>query len=329
MSETYTLEFPIIIPSTMEVSFDEISREESSLKFTLSKLKKADSYYLKIEGFREELVAIKFINNINAGLLWMTICNGLPSTTFTEPQKFKYSDDAEKAAKNLNKKMNTNYSRVDALVNWNMPVVYKCGKQIVKIILHTPTIKAPFPGEKVFDDIMKGISFQHSDKIVRNEKLKLAIELYAAYSTENSDNARFITLMMAFEALAESKKRPKYLQSLVRNCEKELNDLAEKNMDDNEKDTEIKSFRGSLNHLKEDSLKTQLHDLVLSTLQYNSDDDAKEKADMIKKIYDNRSELVHKGYIEPLVIKKEIRKTKKLLEQILRIKFLHIAGSSY
>ena len=156
----------------------------------------------------------------------------------------------------------------------------------------------------------------------------LSIELYGAYFTENSDNARLLTLVMALEALSEGKERPEYVQELIQKWENEIKGRIVEYTDEDEKKSELESLRGSLNHMKKDSLRKQLYDLVFSTLQANGDDDATEKARMIKNVYDARSKLVHEGKIEYKVLKASIREVKSLVERILKLKFLGIANKS-
>jgi len=326
MSETYTIEFPIIIPSSMEIAIDEISRYESTLKFTLSN--KEVYYCLKIEGFKEESEAVEYICKINAGLLWLTLNKGLPTIALLQPQKFEYSDDSERAAKNLNA-MGKNYLKVDALVDSNKPVVYKSDRVIAKSVLYPPTISAPFSGEEVFESIIEGISFDHGDKIIQDKKLKVAIELYGAYFTENSDNARFLTLVMALEVLTDATKRPGYLLRLINKWEGHLKNCEDELSNDTDKLKEIASIKSSLGNMKNNSLTKELQNLVLSSLEQNGDQDATDMAELMKHIYDDRSRLVHNGFLETQKLKNNIRNTKNLVERILKIKFLDIQNKSH
>jgi len=321
----YTLLFPFNIPSTMKISFDELSRKEGSLKFSL--IGKDDDCKLKIEGFTEKSDAEEYINRTNAGLKWVTLNKGLPFESLLEPQEIVYADDGKEAAKTLNDNMGTNYSCVDGLIDGNKPAIYKSDKQMKETTLMPPTVINNFSGEEVFTYLFEGLSFQHSDKIIQYKKLCVAIDLYGAYFTESSDNARFLTLMMAFEALAEGNERPEFVQILIKQWEKQLKDCENKYVEDTEKLHEIESIKGTLAYMKEDSLNKQMYNLVLYTLEENGDSDAKDKANSMKPIYDYRSKLVHKGFIDSNILKQVIRDTKSLIERILKIKFLQIARS--
>ena len=318
----YTLLFPLNIPSTMKISFDELSKEEGSLKF--SWIQKGDDYKLKIEGFNELSDAKDSVFRINAGLRWVTINKGLPLESFLETQEITYAENAIEAAKNLNKNFGTNYSIVDGLMDGNRPAIYKNDKQIKEIATHAPTVISNFSGEELFSCFMEGMGFQNSDKIIHNDKLRVAIDLYAAYFTELSYNARFLTLVMVLEALTQPKKRPRFVQNLINQWEKQLN-VSEAEFDgDDYKINEIQSIRGTLKHMKEDSLSKQLQELVLSTLQANGDSDAENMAKLMKVIYKDRSELVHDGSIDYKRLKQSTTNARGLAERILRIKFLQI-----
>ena len=64
-----------------------------------------------------------------------------------------------------------------------------------------PTLTVGISIENFFKFLSQALSFERLTGVVENLKLKLAIELYAAYRFELSDNAQLITLVSAFESL--------------------------------------------------------------------------------------------------------------------------------
>jgi len=317
----YTLLFPFNIPANMQISRDEFSEEQGSLKFSLIRTSDECKYKLKIEGFAKLSDAENYICKIDAGFKWLTLNKGLPSEYVLESQKIMYVEDGKEEAKKINEDWNTNYEYVDAIIEANKPAIYESGKQIIVQSIEPLAVLLQVAKKDFFTYLLEGISFQHSDTIILDNKLRVAIDLYGAYFTESSDNARFLSLMMAFEALAKGNERPEFVQILIRQWKKQLKNCENKYVEDIEKLHEIESIKGTLAYMKKDSLNKQMYNLVLCTLEENGDRDAIKKADMIKDMYNDRSKLVHTGFLDSKILKQDIRNTKSLIERILRIKF--------
>lgn len=124
---------------------------------------------------------------------------------------------------------------------------------------------------------------------VVTEKVKLSMELLTFSYFEKSERSRFLTLVLAVEALLQPEERPKNVQLLV-------DSLKEQTNSSNISDADRKSIVGSLNWLYKDSISKSLKKMAdkhLSGSEYGGMPARK----FISKCYDARSQLVHTGAV--------------------------------
>lgn len=135
---------------------------------------------------------------------------------------------------------------------------------------------------------MLSVLYQRMPEI--SDKVRLSLELYAASHFEKSDRARFITLVLAIEALLEPKKR--------KNSAKEVVDGLIKYAKDSQLDDQVKnSFIGSLKWLYKESISYSLQEMAENYLIDRKYGDKSAK-NFIKHCYDVRSKLVHNGRVD-------------------------------
>ena len=184
------------------------------MEFSLTK-ENSELYIIKVEGFDSENDARAYNYKLWAGLKWCLLNLNLPSETVIEPQDIEYYDDPLQMAKDMNEKYGTNYSRRDGQIYTDKPAIYESGKEFSRIFTVTKRIHSGVRGDVFIKCVLEGMSFPNSEEVVRSNKLKVALDLYNAYFTENSDNARFLTLIMVLEALATGKERPPFIKELI------------------------------------------------------------------------------------------------------------------
>ena len=117
----------------------------------------------------------------------------------------------------------------------------------------------------------------------------LCLELYGASHYEKSDRARFLTLVLAIEALLVPAERHERVRELVDSF---LEQTKRSDLDSNEKS----SITGSLRWLYTDSISNSLRELArkhLGEKEYNGVPAPK----FISQCYDARSKLVHNGEV--------------------------------
>jgi hypothetical protein len=212
----YTLRFPFTLPPGQEISVsNKADSELGDLKFSLER--DAQLYILTVEGFPSEDEARHYFNNVWAGLMWVLLQLKLSPSAELDLQKVIYAKDPYQAAKNLEKKMGIQYKGpIDGIIEGAFPAVYPAGKNFRISRVWAPTVVITNKAEDVLRVVNEGASFQKSGEVIEDKKLRVALELYGAYYTEFTSNAKFLTLVVALEALAIGVRKTKLIIDLIK-----------------------------------------------------------------------------------------------------------------
>jgi hypothetical protein len=321
----YTLRFPFRLPPGREIAVSEEVMELNGLKFSL---KRHNQFYvLKIEGLPSENEAKNYINNVWAGLMWVLLQRGFSPDAEMEVQKVTYAKDPYQAAKNLSKSFGMQIEGpVDSLIDGGRPAVYLTEKRIRVITLGEPSVVVTTPAETILRILGEGASFQRSNEVIEDKKLRVALELYGAYDTEFTPNAKFLTLVMALEAVATGKFKTKLALELIKKWKNELEGLL-KDVEPNSEDrSSLEALLGNSLFREEESIGRKIRSLVLKTLEDRGDKDAEEMAKIANKMYGLRSKLLHEGWLEPQTLSQATSKTRKIVERVLFALFAKKAG---
>lgn len=312
----YTLRFPFQIPDGKEIKLNEdYCVDDNGLTFHFNK---QDRYYvLNVEGFKTEELAHDFINNIWSGFSWLLLHRGLPIDAAFWFGKTFYSDDPVQAGKNLG--LNR---PIDCIIDGNIASVYSSDKRISIMRAGSFSVLNTYQVDDVFSFFIEGINFQNSNKIIKNPKLKIAFELYGAFYTEVSTNARFLTLVMAMEVLAVETYKTERILELVNKWKDEAEILLKELDKDSEDYLSLESLIRELMFRKSDSIRKQIRNLVSNVLLENGDNDYEETAKRFLKIYDTRSALVHTGIVEKGLLGQAINEGREIVERVLKALFI-------
>jgi hypothetical protein len=320
----FTLRFPFDLPPGREISVTEESTSVGDLSFAL---KREDRFYvLTISGFPSEEEGERYINNVWAGLMWLLLYREISSNAKLEPQKVAYAEDPYEVASNLSKSFGLKIEDpVDALIDGERPAVYPSEKSIRIITGHPATTVITTPANDVLKFMSEGVSFPKSAIVIEDPKLRVALELYGAYFNEFSANARFLTLVMALEALASNVTRTPLVIELLDKWKKEVEELIQTVDNHSDDAASLEAVSRELIFRKEDSIRRQIRNVVLSTLADHGDQDAEQAAQNAVKIYDLRSTLVHDGILESQVLRTATSDAKEIVERVLRARFVQEA----
>src|ERR1035437_1910099 len=219
----YTLRFPFTLPSGREIAVAETPGELDGLEYRLSK---QDRFYvLTLSGFPSEESAQGYLKDIRAALIWVLLHTGIAANGAFEPQPVWYSDDPLQTAANLSWSFGIQIDGpVDALVDSGRPAVYVTGKRIQLLTGGVSSLVISTPVEAVMKYFAEGVGIENSTRILEDPKLLTAFELFAAYFTEASGNARFLTLIMAIETLAAGVQRTRLVLDLLEKWKQEADE---------------------------------------------------------------------------------------------------------
>jgi hypothetical protein len=255
----YTLRLPFALPPGREIGVTEVSSQVDGLTFSL---KKQDRFYVfTINGFSTEDGAKNYINNVWAGLMWLLLHRGLPPDAVFAPGKVVYAEDPYQAAKNYGFK-----DPIDGFIDGGQPAVYPTEKRICTETAGQITSLQTYSASDVLMFFREGVAFPASAEVIHDTKLKLALELYGAYFTDLSPNARFLALVMALETLAPITLRTQLVLDFLDKWKTEVEDLRKTVRPDSEDAHSLEAVRQNLLFHKKDSIGRSIRTLVLTTL---------------------------------------------------------------
>lgn len=321
----YTLRLPFELPEGYQITDTDEPIQFGGLEFKLKK--EARLYALVINGFTNEEEANQFLSNSWSGLMWVLLNCGLAPKWETEPQNITYSKDPVQTAKNLSKSFNIEIEGgVDGLIEGSQIAIFKTDSNFKTITAGNVNLISGTNSKRFFDYFFKGMESTNPKNGYEHKKLGIALELYGAFFSEATPNARFLTLVMVLESLAESEKRPQAVLDILDNFRGQIEDIEKNYSDDSIEKISLESLKRELVHRKEDSIRKQIRSLVFNTLSVNGDSDATEMSKQALKVYDKRSTLVHEGSIRPDELGKVSTDARNIVERVLRAKFIQIVG---
>lgn len=318
----YTLRFPFRLPPGQEIEASQVIGEIDSLTFSLEKHE--PFYVFTIRGFPTEDTADRYINNVWAGLMWVVLHLGLWPEAIYEPQKVVYTEDPCQAPKNLPFKNPSD----GLIIGGNSPAVYPSEERPLTVTGGHATVLLTTHAVDVIRFFREGLAFPESNEVITDQKLRVAFELYGPSFTEFSLNAKFLTLIMALEALATGIHRTPLVLNLLDKWKQEVAELRSTLDSESEDNVSLDALNRELLFKKEDSIRRQIRNLVFTTLQANGDTDANGMGKLAQQLYDHRSTLVHDGKLESSVLGQAASDAKKMVERVLRIRFIQKAAQA-
>jgi hypothetical protein len=148
-------------------------------------------------------------------------------------------------------------------------------------------------------------------------KFRIALELYAAHFAERQVRVRFILLVIAMEALAQAKDKHPVAVGLLSRWAKELNEEIAKHDHSTEAYRSLNSLAGQLNRLKEESIGVQIGNLFADLPGVSPEEIAKLKR-RARDLYNERSTLVHNGYLPADKLPELEEEARVLVEMLFR-----------
>lgn len=318
----YTLRFPFRLPLGQTINTNEDVVKIGHLHFHISK--QENWYILEIDRFKSEDEAVEFSNQLWAGFMWVILNANLAPSASLEIQEVTYSKDPIVTGKNLARSFGLpDGEAVDSLIDGSRPAIFLSDKKIRKLTGGDIQVTIGIQSKRIFEILSEHFNFSKPSEPFNDNKLRVAVELYAAYFTESSPNARFLTLVMALETLAKGVNRPQVILDLLKKWQDEVDQIKLSNSD-NELTTVLDSLSKELLFRKENSIRNQIRTLVLETLRKAGDVDAEQTANATVKIYDYRSSLVHDGKLDVQTLNQSTADAKLIVERVLRAKFKSI-----
>ena len=268
---------------------------------------------MTVTGFETDEEARAYADRAWAGLIWLSLKYGILSDFTVDVQNVAYMDDPVEAARRARFK-----DPIDGWIDGGSAAVYPTAKRIRTITAGSITPLMSYGTSGVLALIREGAGFPNSPALRRARKLRIALELYRGFFVETAPNGRFLTLMMALEALATRKPRPAHLVAMVRQWQDQVAELqASEDLADDDR-RELESLGDGVRNLASTSTGQQIEVLVQATLASVGDADAGDVARRTRALYSTRSKLAHGHGVEDNVIGGAAGEAQQIVQRVLR-----------
>ena len=321
----YTLRFPFRLPEGRVLSPLEEPASASCDELSVTLSKHSDSYLLTVEPFSDEDTAVAFIPRIYAGLKWTMLQYDLSADFDMEPQPIHYLEDPCAVAQNLFGK-DAEVDCVDAVINIEKPAVTLSNKKISIMVAGQGSITTGVNANIALAAISEVAMLRRAEAVIQNRKLSNALELYSVFFREQSKNARFLALMMALEALTQNERKPSHVLDLIDGWVAELQQRKATTEESTKEWAGYDALEKEIAYRKEVSIRQKIRTLVWQTLSNQGSEAATAAARKAVRLYDQRSRLVHDGYLPAETLTKGIQELKEIVCNVLKSQFTQVAG---
>jgi hypothetical protein len=175
-------------------------------------------------------------------------------------------------------------------------------KNFLRVQGFSPSITVGISSVDFFKAMNETFAFTQPERVVHDDKLKLAIEIYAGYRFDSSSNSKFISLWTALESLildVEISKRSQEALDRAKNVVKEERDRHDRN---SREWRGIDALLSRIGNLKTESIRTGLKNYASKHVSFVVSkcpdlNTQRQVFNQIDKAYNVRNRLVHDGHV--------------------------------
>lgn len=319
----YTLRFPFKLPGGNAISHPQFDTTPDGLSIGL-KLHGLH-YVLTLSGFEDEIAARAKLDSVQAAMNWVLLVKGLAHIATYELQPVHFYEDSRQAAQNFmggSLRGTDSDEELNAVFDASRPAVYPSDGTYRTLEAQPVTVSTSIHAEDFAAALVEGLGFREPSALLVDQRLLTALDLYRAHFSEATPRARFLTLVMVLEALAEPARRPRLAVELIGQFGEILCDAEAQVERDSDEANVIEALKREIVFRKDDSIRSRIRTLVTGLLHDKEPDEQKQVARRALSVYDARSDLLHTGSIPDAKLNDSLTEVKEIVHSVLRIRFL-------
>lgn len=276
---------------------------------------------LEVYGFASEEAAYEALPGIQAGLICAALCHGiaLPFPGQTAPvvyDKLFISGESE-----MNKPfVDKGWDRLDGHFPWDYTVVKPEHKKLSVEAVASGRVVPVIQDHTIAQKISEAMELSQPEKVLDDERLRLALNLYSSSFFQFDDNARFITLVNVLEALNPNRPATEDVKTIVDGFIDQIRKVRD-SLDKTDPESGFDEYSNLMNrigYLKRESIGKGIRSLVTETLRLYPDvRDPETVAKEASRVYGLRSTLVHEGSIPPEDLRAGIESLMDIVPRVL------------
>ena len=298
--ERYTLQVPFQFSSSHTLRNDSEGRTLVFGDLVIEIAENQGIQLLRVSGFRTSADAEAFLPRLQGALLRLTVVKRLSLRANLDLQAPKLHDPPIDVRNNPNFgniMEQRGWTHVDGWVDPTPTVVIPEHLRLVELGAGSMKVTLGMPVSMFLTTLQEGLVLLSPENIAANERLALAVDLYAASLSDVASTARVISLSTTLEALLQPETVKPAVVAHIDALLKELEQRRGQQDESVEDREELNRFRSRLSSLKDESISRRLRALVVSHHQVLGET-ADEAHRNMKAAYDIRSKLLHEGHAD-------------------------------
>ena len=266
------------------------------------KLEQLHHYYTLSSGpFASEEAAVAHFDQLRACLLWLSLRHGV-GISYSKilgnlnlldlPRPVPDSGPFSHVAGTVG------WTATDGSYNADKALIIPNHKRLIRWENGRASVVTGISIESFFKSLSEALSFESPGEVIENDKLRLAIELYAAYRFELSSNAQLITLVSALESLLPRiEEIPAGSKVALKQAKKAVKASRDRHAQDSTEWGVINRLLCRVGELKHEAIGTTLRNYVASVVSRHPElGDPEDVRSKLRNLYSIRSKLLHEGH---------------------------------
>lgn len=275
-----------------------ITLKQGHLDLKLEKLHHL--YALSSGSFPSEDTAAAHLDELRASLLWLSLRFGVGvsySRILGNLKLFEAPKAAPETGPIAHVAGAKGWTATDGHYDADKAVILPEHKRLTRWEMGRPSLVLGISIENFFNTLREALSFKGLRGVVENDKLKLAIELYAAYRFELSDNAQLITLVSALESLLPDMVIPECSSVALAKAKEVVKGYRDQYQHGSAEWSAVNHLLSRVGALRTESIGNTLRTYVSSVVSRHPDlGDPPDVSVKLRNVYSIRSTLLHEGH---------------------------------
>lgn len=327
--ERYLIYIPFSFPSGRELSFIESNTKFlGELEFKFHKLN--NNYLaLTVENFSSEQEAKEFLPKIKSAFLWVSIkyCIGI---SFPEDlsliKLFEQSKKVPETGMVAELAKTASWNTTDGFYDSAKLLIIPNHKRLVRIEPGSVSVNAGLATQNFMSAIAEAISLPNPENIMSDKKLSLAINIYSSNFFEQTPQSKFIRLVTCLEALIPDSSIGGLQVQILERLKNEVKEERKKYDKNSSEWDAVNKLLARVGQLKRKSIGESMEEFILKKIMDDpSIGEVGETTNVIKDIYNRRSQLLHSGIADIKNLTVDLNFLSEFLPKLL--KSLYISES--
>jgi hypothetical protein len=295
------------------------------------KLEKLHHLYVLSSGpFASEDAAAVHLEHLRSSLLWLSLTCGVgvsyskihgSLTLFEVPQPVPESGMISQVVGVVG------WTATDGHYDADKALILPDHKRLTRWEMGRASLVIGISIENFFKTLSHALSFERLRRVTDDGKLILAIELYAAYRFELSNNAQLITLVSALESLLPDIEIPECSHTALAQAKEVVKATRYRYPHDSTEWNVINQLLSRIGTLKTEAIGTTVRRHISSVMSRHPElGDPADVSAKLREVYSIRSTLLHEGHSPEQDVENYLSFLREFVPRLLAALFREAAG---